>query len=140
MNISSLFASICLCNCSFSLNCFFLVFISFFRCKHGNLPDPGEFGQDTLRYFGLNDRFLLPFINETRVDRLRNAQQTNYTTRISENDLSLWSRWSFNAIRRNCVHKNSNTLLSLPLKEDDVGELEERRNFTIELRRECAVC
>jgi len=117
----------------------FVIFSSYFRCKHGNLPDPGEFGEDTLRYFGWNDRFLLPFINETRVDRLRNAQQSNYTTRMSENDLSSWSRWSFNATRRNCVHKNSNILLSLPHTED-VVELEERSNFTNELRRKCAVC
>ena len=112
---------------------------SFFRCKHGNLPDPGEFGQDTLRYFGWNERFLLPFINETRVDRLRSLATLNDTMLAKEVDLSLWSQWSFDATRRKCVHEGANRLLSLPYTED-LDLLEERKNLTIELKKSCAVC
>jgi hypothetical protein len=110
-----------------------------FRCKHGNLPDPGEFGEDTLRYFGWNERFLLPFVNETRADRIKRAMQINGTLHIDPIDLSLWSRWSFNATRRKCVHEGANRLLSLPYSED-VNVLEERKNLTMELRSLCSVC
>eukprot|EP00804_Cyclotella_cryptica_P029825 CCRYP_010761-RA/>CCRYP_010761-RA protein AED:0.15 eAED:0.15 QI:0/-1/0/1/-1/1/1/0/622 len=110
-----------------------------FRCKHGNLPDPGEFGEDTLRYFGWNERFLLPFVNETRVDRIRMALESNSTLDTHPADLSLWSRWSFNATRRKCVHEGANRLLSLPYSED-LTVLEERKNLTMELRSLCSVC
>lgn len=76
---------------------------SFFLYKHGNLPDPGEFGEDTLRYFGYHERFVLPFVNETRVNMLKRALQTNDTIAVNEVDVSLWSQWSFNATRRGCV-------------------------------------
>jgi hypothetical protein len=112
---------------------------SFFLCKHGNLPDPGEFGQDTLRYFGRDERFLLPFINETRVDKLKSLVTLNDTMAIREVDLSLWSRWSFNSTRRICVHEGANILLSLPDTED-MDVLEERRNLTIKLQNSCSVC
>jgi hypothetical protein len=108
----------------------------FFRCKHGNLPDPGEFGEDNLRYFGWNERFLLPFVNETRVDRLRRVLETNISNKV---DFLLWSRYSFNATRRKCVHEGANRLLSLPYSED-IDEIEERRNLTMELKRLCSVC
>ncbi|KAL7522629.1 hypothetical protein ACHAWX_007592 [Stephanocyclus meneghinianus] len=111
---------------------------TYFRCKHGNLPDPGEFGEDTLRYFGWNERFLLPFVNETRVDRIRREMEINGTLHIDPN-LSLWSSWSFNATRRKCVHEGANRLLSLPYTED-VHILEERKNLTMELRSLCSVC
>jgi hypothetical protein len=113
---------------------------SFFRCKHGNLPDPGEFGQDTLRYFAWNERYLLPFIRETRVDRMRKSYyDANVTSTVNEVDLSQWSRWSFNATRRQCVHEGANKLLSLPYSEDE-NVLEQRKNLTSELRELCSVC
>ena len=43
----------------------------YFLCKHGGLPDAGEHGDDPLRYFGWHERFLVPFVNRTRVTRLR---------------------------------------------------------------------
>lgn len=113
---------------------------SFFQCKHGNLPDPGEFGEDTLRYFGWNERFLVPFINETRVDRLAKALERNgYAASIGHVDLPLWSRWSFNATRRKCAHDGANRLLSFPYSED-AYELEVRKNLTLELQMLCSVC
>ena len=51
----------------------------YFRCKHGALPDAGEHGEDPLRYFGWHERFLVPFVNRTRVARLR-----EYTSRQNE--------------------------------------------------------
>ena len=116
---------------------------SFFICKHGNLPDPGEFGEDTLRYFGYHERFALPFINKTRVDMLKIVLQTNDTMAVNEVvDLSLWSRWSFNATRRACVHEGANQLLSLP-KESQYQEGADKfiRFLSLtRLQKLCSVC
>eukprot|EP00986_Skeletonema_menzelii_P016842 scaffold16119_cov155-Skeletonema_menzelii.AAC.4 len=43
----------------------------YFRCKHGALPDPGEHGEDSLRYFGWHERFIQPFVNRTRLTKLK---------------------------------------------------------------------
>lgn len=110
----------------------------FFRCKHGALPDAGEFGQDTLRYFGWNERFLMPFVNETRVTRFSNSRIGVEVGNPTENGgaaerSSAWSSWSFNATRRQCVHEGANLILAMPPSE-------ERMNLTMQLRQSCSVC
>ena len=102
----------------------------YFMCKHGALPDPGEHGEDSLRYFGKNERFVRPFVNRTNLDVLRDMN-----IRIDSGDESisnLWSAWSFNATRRTCVHRAANTILSKPK--------EERKNLTAKYRVLCSVC
>ena len=123
----------------------------YFRCKHGALPDAGEHGEDPLRYFGWHERFLVPFVNRTRVTRLREIMsrlnETGFVeTRIESdrrrnrngdadpaNNPSPWAAWTFNATRRRCVHEAVNVLLSMPPSE-------ERTNLTKQFRVSCSVC
>ena len=129
----------------------------YFRCKHGGLPDAGEHGEDPLRYFGWHERFLVPFVNRTRVTRLREyymsrrlLNETAYVvyarmkrdrrgrTRDGDADTaaadpSPWAAWMFNATRRRCVHEAVNALLSMPPSE-------ERANLTRQFRDSCSVC
>ena len=93
----------------------------FFRCKHGAIPDAGEHGEDSLRYFGYDERFILPFVNSTRVtshvqeDKMH-TNNVGYDT--IGNNPSPWAAWSFNATRRKCVHTAINVLLAMkPSKE-----------------------
>lgn len=101
----------------------------YFMCKHGALPDPGEHGEDSLRYFGKNERFLRPFVNRTNMDVLRESTRSNLG---DESSASLWSAWSFNATRRTCVHRATNTILSKPK--------EERKRLTAKYKVLCSVC
>ncbi|KAL9185183.1 hypothetical protein ACHAXT_002960 [Thalassiosira profunda] len=107
----------------------------FFRCKHGALPDAGEHGEDAIRYFGWNERFLQPFVNRTREARRNESvlYPEHHSSRADSNTGSLWSRWTFNATRRKCVHEAANLLLQLPPSE-------ERTNLTLEYRALCSVC
>jgi hypothetical protein len=127
----------------------------YFRCKHGALPDAGEHGEDPLRYFGWHERFLVPFVNRTRVTRLREyymSRTLNETgsadvrvesdrgrrTRYGDADTaamdpSPWAAWMFNATRRRCVHDAVNVLLSMPPSE-------ERANLMRQFRGSCSVC
>ena len=113
----------------------------FFRCKHGALPDPGEHGEDSVRYFGWDERFLLPFVNATRASRLRESK-----LQLGEGDSegssgrnggidnpALWAAWHFNATRRKCVHEAANLILSMRPSE-------ERTNLTEDYRALCSVC
>jgi hypothetical protein len=126
----------------------------YFRCKHGALPDAGEHGEDPLRYFGWHERFLVPFVNRTRVTRLREyTSRPNATISVdtrmekldrrkrtrdddvdtTEEDPSPWAAWTFNATRRRCVHEAVNALLSMPSSE-------ERTLLTKRFRDSCSVC
>ena len=98
----------------------------FFICKYGNLPQAGEHGEDPIRYFGWYERFLQPFVNDTRVTRMRRTSN-NATNEKARFDNEEWSLWRFNATRRECVHKASNIILAMPPSE-------ERTNLTEELR------
>ena len=104
----------------------------FFRCKHGNLPQAGEHGEDPIRYFGWYERFLQPFVNETRVTRMRRTSN-NATNKKARFDNEDWSLWRFNATRRECVHKASNIILAMPPSE-------ERTNLVEEFKALCSVC
>ena len=127
----------------------------YFRCKHGTLPDAGEHGEDPLRYFGWHERFLVPFVNRTRVTRLREysmSRPLNETGSVDARveidrrgrtrdgdagtaavDSSPWAAWMFNATRRRCVHEAVNALLSMPPSE-------ERANLTRQFRDSCSMC
>ncbi|KAL7531788.1 hypothetical protein ACHAWF_003910 [Thalassiosira exigua] len=102
-----------------------------FRCKHGALPDRGEFGEDPLRYFAWNERFILPFINRTRSTRHEDTF-LNGKDGIDRRE-SPWANWTFNATRRRCVHDAANIILSMPPSQ-------ERDNLTAKLRASCSVC
>ena len=102
----------------------------YFACKHGALPDPGKRGEDSLRYFGRNERFLRPFVNRTNMDVLRDLSTGRNGG--DESSASLWSAWSFNATRRTCVHRAANIILSKPK--------EERENLTAKYKVLCSVC
>jgi len=113
----------------------------FFECKHGALPDAGEDGQDSVRYFGWHERFLLPFVNRTRVSRMKESMlqlgKSGGQARFDDNDvtsnLSSWAVWSFNATRRKCVHEATNLILSMPPSE-------ERETITQQFKALCSVC
>mmetsp|Transcript_39912 Transcript_39912/g.70194 ORF Transcript_39912/g.70194 Transcript_39912/m.70194 type:complete len:212 (-) Transcript_39912:200-835(-) len=116
----------------------------FFRCKHGALPDAGEHGEDPVRYFGWHERFLLPFVNRTRVSRLRESmlqlddETAGKASLGSQHDGSTsnpspWALWHFNATRRKCVHNAANLILSMPPSE-------ERANLTQQFKALCSVC
>ncbi|KAL7542415.1 hypothetical protein ACHAXR_012138 [Thalassiosira sp. AJA248-18] len=112
----------------------------YFQCKHGALPDAGEHGEDSLRYFGWHERFLLPFVNRTRVTRLQESMSLNETVGKASVDIrdvtrnpSSWALWTFNSTRRNCVHKATNLILSLPPSD-------ERTNLTQKFKALCSVC
>ena len=108
----------------------------FFRCKHGALPDAGEHGEDAVRYFGINERFLLPFVNRTRVSAKQFDEVGGNTSIVSSDGLrdpSPWAVWSFNATRRICVHKAANIILSMPPSR-------ERENLIEKYKALCSVC
>jgi hypothetical protein len=133
---------------------------TYFRCKHGALPDAGVHGDDPLRYFGWYERNLVPFVNQTRGMQLQEFFKTNHqneTTSIGgvtrmkdfyatddvvlksrsntaiELTLSPWAAWTFNATRRRCVHDAVNVLLSMPPSE-------ERTVLTNQFKTLCSVC
>ena len=121
----------------------------FFRCKHGSIPEQ----QDSMRYFGWHERFLVPFVNRTRVTRLRESRslltlenETSDQERrmgfsgVDHNSYSLassnpspWAAWNFNATRRRCVHHALNVLLAMPSSE-------EKTNLTQHFKELCSVC
>ena len=108
----------------------------YFQCKHGALPDPGEHGEDSLRYFGWHERFIQPFVNRTRLTALqeRVAGKRAEVGRDAVSDgPSPWSLWSFNATRRKCVHEATNKLLAMPPSE-------EKTETILKLRESCSVC
>lgn len=116
----------------------------FFRCKHGALPDAGKHGEDPLRYFGWYERFLVPFVNRTRLTRMKepmllmnkpNDLNADGTISIDGHsiDPSPWAVWSFNATRRQCVHNAVNVLLAMPPSE-------EKKNLTQKFKDSCSVC
>ncbi len=118
----------------------------FFRCKHGALPDAGKHGEDPLRYFSWSERFLVPFVNSTRLTRMKESMlQLNETVfRVQRADgtayenahpsnPSPWAVWSFNASRRQCVHNAVNILLAMPSSE-------EKSNLTQKFKDACSVC
>ena len=110
----------------------------FFRCKHGAIPDAGEHGEDSLRYFGYDERFILPFVNSTRVTSHVQEDRTlpvhlNVGYDTIGNNPSPWAAWSFNATRRKCVHTAINVLLTMkPSKE--------KTNLTKYYKGLCSVC
>ena len=117
----------------------------FFRCKHGALPDAGKHGEDPLRYFGWYERFLVPFVNRTRLDQLKESMQqpsameyrvqtdgTTYNNAHHSNPTP-WAAWSFNATRRQCVHNAVNVLLAMPPSD-------EKKNMTQNFKDSCSVC
>jgi hypothetical protein len=93
---------------------------------------------------GYHERFVLPFVNETRVNMLKRALQTNDTIAVNEVDVSLWSQWSFNATRRACVHEGANQLLSPPYSKESQHQedgYEFIRLLTLtRLQKLCSVC
>jgi len=113
----------------------------FFRCKHGSIPDPGEHGEDSIRYFGWHERFLVPFVNKTRVTRLQEAMMISNGTSLDKGGpsnsgssySSPWAVWTFNATRRRCVHNALNVLLTMP-------DSKERANQTQYFKDSCSVC
>jgi len=114
----------------------------FFRCKHGSIPDPGKHGEDSIRYFGWHERFLVPFVNRTRVTRLQEAMSISNTTSLVGKGLSSggsssysspWAAWTFNSTRRRCVHNALNVLLTMP-------DSKERENLTQYFKDSCSVC
>ena len=113
----------------------------FFRCKHGSIPDPGEHGEDSIRYFGWHERFLVPFVNRTRVTRLQEATMISNTTSLvgkghSSGSISFsspWAVWTFNATRRRCVHNALNVLLTM-------SDSKERAKLTQDFKDSCSVC
>ena len=112
----------------------------YFRCKHGALPDPGEHGEDSLRYFGWHERFIQPFVNRTRLTKLKEriggggklASTAGGRDAVNE-DPSLWSLWSFNATRRKCVHEATNMLLAMPPSK-------EKTEAITKFQELCSVC
>lgn len=104
----------------------------YFRCKHGALPDPGEHGEDSLRYFGWHERFLQPFVNRTRLTKLK-ERVGGLQDPSSSDDPSTWSLWSFNATRRKCVHEATNKLLAMPPSK-------EKTEAILKLKESCSVC
>lgn len=118
----------------------------FFRCKHGALPDAGTHGEDPLRYFSWHERFLVPFVNRTRLTRMKESmfqlnkseirsQQADGTASNNSHSSnpSPWAVWNFNATRRQCVHDAVNALLAMPPSE-------EKKNLTQEYKDLCSVC
>ena len=113
----------------------------FFRCKHGSIPDPGKHGEDSIRYFGWHERFLVPFVNRTRVTRLQEAMMISNGTSLikgepsgSSSYSSPWAVWTFNATRRRCVHNALNVLLlTMP-------DSKKRTNLTQYFKDSCSVC
>jgi hypothetical protein len=106
---------------------------SYFRCKHGALPDPGEHGEDSLRYFGWHERFVEPFVNRTRLTKLQEKMTGGHELK-SRDDVSLWSLWRFNATRRKCVHEATNALLAMP------SSPREKAATIATLKEACTVC
>lgn len=109
---------------------------NYFRCKHGALPDPGEHGEDSLRYFGWHERFIEPFANRTRLTKLK-ERMAGKELLLSDNEEDpshmMWSRWSLNATRRKCVHEATNTLLTMPPSEEKVLAM-------LRMKESCSVC
>ena len=112
----------------------------YFRCKHGALPDPGEHGEDSLRYFGWHERFIQPFVNRTNLTKLKErmggkiiADSDRELEAFNDDASSQWALWSFNATRRKCVHEATNKLLAMKPSE-------ERKNATLEMKTLCSVC
>lgn len=109
----------------------------YFRCKHGALPYPGEHGEDSLRYFGWHERFLQPFVNRTRLTKLKErvgGMSVDASHDASSSDEpSTWSVWNFNATRRKCVHEATNKLLAMPPSEDKTEAI-------LKLKESCSVC
>ena len=119
----------------------------YFRCKHGALPDPGEFGDVTLRYFGWDERFIFPFVNRTNMTRMKKTLTKEYGQKKAVNlengetidgdddteNLSPWSHWSFNATRRKCVHEGANIILSMPPSD-------EKESLLLRFKEMCSVC
>ena len=87
----------------------------YFRRKHGGLPDPGFLGHDSLRYFGWDERFVLPFENKKRMkgDYRREDNEGLDDNEDHFSNTSPWSRWYFNDARRRCTHVGANALLSI---------------------------
>jgi hypothetical protein len=109
---------------------------NYFRCKHGALPDPGEHGEDSLRYFGWHERFIEPFVNRTRLTKLKERVAGKESVLSDEEDdpsQMMWSLWSFNATRRKCVHEATNTLLTMPPSEEKVLTM-------LRMKEACSVC
>lgn len=110
----------------------------YFRCKHGALPDSGENGEDSLRYFGWHERFIQPFANRTRLTKLKERMAGKSLAEVggrdaTSDDPSPWSLWSFNATRRKCVHDATNKLLAMPPSE-------EKTETIVKLKQACSVC
>ncbi|KAL7467751.1 hypothetical protein ACHAXS_007985 [Conticribra weissflogii] len=109
----------------------------YFRCKHGSLPDPGVDGRDSLRYFGFDERFELPFENVTRLNNTTttDAQVRHASTKTerqyNETRAKLWSEWRFNATRRFCIHNGANEVLSSVISRDEI---------IAKFQRLCSVC
>eukprot|EP00985_Skeletonema_marinoi_P019736 scaffold11427_cov231-Skeletonema_marinoi.AAC.7 len=110
----------------------------YFRCKHGALPDPGKHGEDSLRYFSWHERFIQPFVNRTRLTKLK-ERMTGRSAEIGRgldvfsDDPLPWSLWSFNATRRKCVHEATNKLLAMPPSE-------EKTETISKFKESCSVC
>jgi len=110
----------------------------YFRCKHGALPDPGKHGEDSLRYFGWHERFIQPFVNRTRLTKLKErmtgrSAETGRGRDVFSDDPLPWSLWSFNATRRKCVHEATNKLLAMPPSE-------EKTETISKFKESCSVC
>jgi len=109
----------------------------YFRCKHGALPDPGTNGEDSLRYFGWHERFIQPFVNRTRLtkmkERMTGMPSADVGQESSSDDPSPWSLWSFNATRRKCVHEATNKLLAMPPSG-------EKTETIVKFKQACSVC
>ncbi len=123
--------------------------VGYFRCKHGALPDAGEHREDLLWYFGWHERFLVPFVNRTRVNMSHPLNETGSTNVRGESnqrrricngdadtaamDPSPCVAWMFNATRRHCAHEAVKVFLSIPPSE-------ERANLMRQFRDSCSVC